>query len=431
MEARELGLYIGGMAFLIILSAYFSATETAFTSVNRIKLKNMAGDGNMRAKKVLLLEEHYDTLLSTILVGNNIANIATTAIATVFFVNLYGRYGPTISTIVITVTVLIFGEISPKNLAKEYPEKFAMFSAPLISLLMTVFTPINWIFAQWKKLLRLIFKVNLDKGITEEEIKTLVEEAATEGNIMSEQEELIQNAIDFSDLEAWDVLTPRVDIKAIEIDDTKEDVGMLFKDTGFSRMPVYEDDLDNILGVLNQKDFHNFISGTKKNIADYVKPVVFVAGSMKCADLLKKLQANKTQIAIVVDEYGGTEGLVTMEDIIEELVGEIYDEHDAVETEGIIPLRNGSFRVMGNTNVEKMFDYFDEEIDMSATTVNGWLILQIDKLPESGDEFEYDAGNKIFRGKVTKADSRKALEINLKVEEKQEEELQKAERGNK
>ena len=431
MEARELGLYIGGMAFLIILSAYFSATETAFTSVNRIKLKNMAGDGNMRAKKVLLLEEHYDTLLSTILVGNNIANIATTAIATVFFVNLYGRYGPTISTIVITVTVLIFGEISPKNLAKEYPEKFAMFSAPLISLLMTVFTPINWIFAQWKKLLRLIFKVNLDKGITEEEIKTLVEEAATEGNIMSEQEELIQNAIDFSDLEAWDVLTPRVDIKAIEIDDTKEDVGMLFKDTGFSRMPVYEDDLDNILGVLNQKDFHNFISGTKKNIADYVKPVVFVAGSMKCADLLKKLQANKTQIAIVVDEYGGTEGLVTMEDIIEELVGEIYDEHDAVETEGIIPLRNGSFRVMGNTNVEKMFDYFDEGIDMSATTVNGWLILQIDKLPEPGDEFEYDAGNKIFRGKVTKADSRKALEINLKVEEKQEEELQKAERGNK
>ena len=196
-------------------------------------------------------------------------------------------------------------------------------------------------------------------------------------------------------------------------------------------MPVYEDDLDNILGVLNQKDFHNFISGTEKTIADYVKPVVFVAGSMKCADLLKKLQANKTQIAIVVDEYGGTEGLVTMEDIIEELVGEIYDEHDAVETQGIIPLRNGSFRVMGNTNVEKMFDYFDEEIDMSATTVNGWLILQIDKLPEPGDEFEYDAGNKIFRGKVTKADSRKALEINLKVEEKQEEELQKAERGNK
>ena len=183
--------------------------------------------------------------------------------------------------------------------------------------------PVNWVFSKWKLLLRLIFKVNTDRAITEEEIKTLVEEAATEGSIMSEQGELIQNAINFNELEAWDVLTPRVDIKAVEIGDTKKDVAALFKDSGFSRMPVYEDDLDNILGVLNQKDFHNFISGTRKTIADYVKPVVFVAGSMKCANLLKKLQANKIQIAVVVDEYGGTEGLVTMEDIIEELVGEI------------------------------------------------------------------------------------------------------------
>ena len=355
--------------------------------------------------------------------GNNIANIATTAIATVLFVKLYGYYGPTIATIVITLTVLIFGEISPKSLAKEYPEKFAMFSAPLMQLLMNVFMPVNWVFSKWKLLLRLIFKVNTDRAITEEEIKTLVEEAATEGSIMSEQGELIQNAIDFNELEAWDVLTPRVDIKAVEIGDTKKDVAALFKDSGFSRMPVYEDDLDNILGVLNQKDFHNFISGTRKTIADYVKPVVFVAGSMKCANLLKKLQANKTQIAVVVDEYGGTEGLVTMEDIIEELVGEIYDEHDAIETEGIIPLRDGSYRVSGSTNVEKMFEHFGEEADLEATTVNGWLVLQIDKMPESGDTFEYDTGRKIFKGKVTKANTRKALEINLKVEEKQEGEI--------
>lgn len=423
METRELGIYIGGIFVLLVLSAYFSATETAFTSLNRIKIKNMAGEGNGKAKRVLNLEERYDTLLSTILVGNNIANIATTAIATVLFVKLYGYYGPTIATIVITLTVLIFGEISPKSLAKEYPEKFAMFSAPLMQLLMNVFMPVNWVFSKWKLLLRLIFKVNTDRAITEEEIKTLVEEAATEGSIMSEQGELIQNAIDFNELEAWDVLTPRVDIKAVEIGDTKKDVAALFKDSGFSRMPVYEDDLDNILGVLNQKDFHNFISGTRKTIADYVKPVVFVAGSMKCANLLKKLQANKTQIAVVVDEYGGTEGLVTMEDIIEELVGEIYDEHDAIETEGIIPLRDGSYRVSGSTNVEKMFEHFGEEADLEATTVNGWLVLQIDKMPESGDTFEYDTGRKIFKGKVTKANTRKALEINLKVEEKQEGEI--------
>ena len=423
MEPRELVIYIGGIFVLLVLSAYFSATETAFTSLNRIKIKNMAGEGNGKAKRVLNLEERYDTLLSTILVGNNIANIATTAIATVLFVKLYGYYGPTIATVVITLTVLIFGEISPKSLAKEYPEKFAMFSAPLMQLLMNVFTPVNWVFSKWKLLLRLIFKVNTDRAITEEEIKTLVEEAATEGSIMSEQGELIQNAIDFNELEAWDVLTPRVDIKAVEIGDTKKDVAALFKDSGFSRMPVYEDDLDNILGVLNQKDFHNFISGTRKTIADYVKPVVFVAGSMKCANLLKKLQANKTQIAVVVDEYGGTEGLVTMEDIIEELVGEIYDEHDAIETEGIIPLRDGSYRVSGSTNVEKMFEHFGEEADLEATTVNGWLVLQIDKMPESGDTFEYDTGRKIFKGKVTKANTRKALEINLKVEEKQEGEI--------
>ena len=423
MEPRELEIYIGGIFVLLVLSAYFSATETAFTSLNRIKIKNMAGEGNGKAKRVLNLEERYDTLLSTILVGNNIANIATTAIATVLFVKLYGYYGPTIATIVITLTVLIFGEISPKSLAKEYPEKFAMFSAPLMQLLMNVFMPVNWVFFKWKLLLRLIFKVNTDRAITEEEIKTLVEEAATEGSIMSEQGELIQNAIDFNELEAWDVLTPRVDIKAVEIGDTKKDVAALFKDSGFSRMPVYEDDLDNILGVLNQKDFHNFISGTRKTIADYVKPVVFMAGSMKCANLLKKLQANKTQIAVVVDEYGGTEGLVTMEDIIEELVGEIYDEYDAIETKGIIPLHDGSYRISGNTNVEKMFEHFGEEADLEATTVNGWLVLQIDKMPESGDTFEYDTGRKIFKGKVTKANTRKALEINLKVEEKQEGEI--------
>lgn len=431
MQAQELGKYIAAMVFFLIVSAYFSATETAFTSVNRIRLKNAANDGDQKAKRVLRLTDRYDDLLSTILVGNNIANIANTAIATVFFVKLCGVYGPTVSTVVMTLVVLIFGEISPKSLAKEYPEKFANLSAPLIGGLMALFAPINWIFSQWKKLLMVIFKVNSDKGITEEEIKTMVEEAETEGSILSEQSELIQNAIEFNDLEAWDVLTPRVDIQAIDIEDSEEEVGALFKDTGFSRMPVYEDDLDKILGVLNQKDFHNFIVGTEKTISDYVKPVVFVAGSMKCADLLRKMQAKKSQIAIVVDEYGGTEGLVTMEDIIEELVGEIYDEHDEVESDEITRLQDGSYRILGHTNVEKMFDFFNEEIEMDATTVNGWVVRELDRLPKAGDAFAYDDGGQIYHVKVTKADSRKALEINLKVEEKQEEETEERGRSSK
>ena len=419
MDTHQLGQYIAAMVVLVILSAYFSATETAFTSLNRIKLKNMAGDGNRRARKVLELEEKYDVLLSTILVGNNLVNIASTAIATMLFVTLYGVLGPTIATIVMTLVVLIFGEISPKNLAKEYPESFAMFSAPAIHGLMILFTPLNWLFAQWRKLLLLIFKGESDRSITEEELITIVEEAETEGSIHSDQCELIQNAIEFNELEAWDVLTPRVDIVAIDIDTTKKDVAALFKDTGFSRVPVYEDDLDNILGVLNQKDFHNYINGTRSTIADYVKPVVFVAGSIKCAELLRKMQASKTQIAIVVDEYGGTEGLVTMEDIIEELVGEIYDEHNAIATAEITPLVDGSYRILGSTNVDKMFDFFEEDIELDdATTVNGWVVLQIDKLPSVGDTFRFETAERIFTGKVTRADGRKANEINLRVEKK-------------
>jgi len=427
MDTQKMGIYIVVMLVLLVFSAYFSATETAFTSANRIRLKNMANDGDKRAKRVLELIEKYDMLLSTILVGNNLANIANTAIATVFFVMLYGSYGATVSTIVVTVVVLIFGEISPKSLAKDNPEKFAMFAAPFIWLLMIIFTPINWLFAQWKKLLSLMFKGDQDRAITEDELLTIVEEAETEGSILAGQSELIQNAIEFNELEAWDVLTPRVDVKAIEIESTKKEVAKLFLDTGFSRLPVYEDDLDKILGVLNQKDFHNYISGTKKTISDYVKPVVFVAGSMKAADLLKKMQVGKTQIAIVVDEYGGTAGLVTMEDIIEELVGEIYDEHDEVESQEITELQDGSFRVLGSTNVEKMFDYFDEEEDVDATTVNGWVVRQIDKMPESGDTFEYEVGDKIFTGKVTRSDGRKATEINLRVTEVPEEEHKKGE----
>ncbi|MGF6376303.1 putative hemolysin [Clostridiales Family XIII bacterium PM5-7] len=416
MDSHSLGYSIGIIVVFLVLSAYFSATETAFTSINRIRLKNLANDGNKKAARVLELEANYGNVLSTILIGNNLVNIGMTAVATVLFVQLFGAYGTTISTAVITVVVLIFGEVSPKSLAKESPERFAMFSAPIIKVIMIVLTPINWLFSQWKKLLsKIFFKGQDSRTITEDELLTMIEEAETEGSIEAGQSELIQNAIEFNELEAWDVLTPRVDIKAIELGSTKKDVAKLFLDTGFSRLPVFEGDLDKILGVLNQKDFHNYIAGSKKTISDYVKPVVYVAGSMRAADLLKKLQISKCHIAIIVDEYGGTAGLVTMEDIIEELVGEIYDEHDEVVSQEITELQDGSFRVLCSTNVEKMFDYFDEEVDLDATTVNGWVVLQLDKLPQAGDEFQYEVGNKVFNGRVTKADERKAIEINLRV----------------
>ena len=407
---------------LVIFSAYFSATETAFTSVNRIRIKNLANDGDKKAREVLDLTEKFDSMLSTILVGNNIVNIAMSAIATVLFMELYPVYGATIATAVITVLVLIFGEISPKSLAKENPEKFAMFSTPFLKFFMVLLAPVNWIFGCWKKLLAKLFNADGVNPITEDELLTIVEEAETEGSIDTDQSELIQNAIEFNDLEAWDVLTPRVDIKAIEIDETQDEIAELFLNTGFSRLPVYEDDLDNIVGVLNQKDFHNYIRGTDTPVSEYVKPVIFVAGSMKIAQLLKRLQTVKTHIAIIVDEYGGTSGLVTMEDIIEELVGEIYDEHDAAALQDIVQQQDGSYRVLCGTNIDKMFDYFDVKEEIDATTVNGWVVLQIDKLPSVGDHFVYEADCKRFDVTVTKADQRKALEINMTVTELEEEE---------
>lgn len=423
-----MAVYITAMVILMILSAYFSATETAFTSLSRIRIKNMADDGDKRAAKVLELTEHFDKVLSTILIGNNIVNIANTAVATVFFVALYGSYGPTVATVVMTVTVLIFGEISPKNLAKESPESFAMFSAPILSVLMKILAPFNWIFSQWKKLLFMIFKKKSDRSITEDELITIVEEAETEGSLESDQSELIQNAIEFDALQAEDVLTPRVDIEAIDIEMTEDEIADIFLKTGFSRLPVYEDDIDHILGVLNQKDFHNYIYHKDKTVSDFIKPVVFVAESMNAAVLLKRMQKEKCQIAIVVDEYGGTTGLVAMEDILEELVGEIYDEHEEIESQEITKLQNGTYRVLASANVEKMFDYFDDEDEESeATTVNGWVVRLIDKLPEIGDKFSYRSQKKIYEGRVTSADDRKANEINLTVTDIPEEESDKNE----
>ena len=410
------------IVILLIMSAYFSATETAFTSLNRIKLKNIASDGNNKAKRVLELSENYDKLLTTILIGNNIVNIMMTAVSTVLFIELYGQYGASISTAVITVIVLIFGEISPKSLAKESPEKFAMLVGRSIKICMVILTPLNYIFAKWKGILAKVFKVGSENTITEDEIKTIVEEAEVVGGIEAEQSELIQNAIEFNELTAEEAMTPHVDIEAIDITMGEYEVAEIFKKTGYSRLPVYEDDLDKILGVLNQKDFHNYIIGSNKTISDFVKPVAFVAGTMKIATLLKKLQAMKAHIAIVVNEYGGTEGLVTMEDIIEELVGDIFDEHDAIMSQEVTLLQNGSYRVMCNANAAKIFDYFGIDQEPEANTINGWVVLQLDKLPEKGDVFEAQYGNKHMKVKVTKATARKAIEINLKIVEVEERE---------
>ena len=414
--------YIFSILCLLLLSAFFSATETAFTSLNRIKMKNMANDDVKNAKLVLKLEDRYDKLLSTILIGNNIANIGMTAIATVMFVALLGgSLGPTASTVVMTVAVLIFGEISPKNIAKEHPEGFALFAAPIMRGLMWLFTPLNVIFSLWKKLLGKLFGTQENGSYTEDELITIVEEAQIGGSIGKEQQELITNAIEFDDLEAIDVITPRVDIVAVELGTSVEEIGRTFKESGLSRLPVYEDDLDNIIGIINQKDFHNYVVGENRELEQYIKPVAYVAESIKAAVLLKKMQTKKTHIAIIVDEYGGTTGLVTMEDIIDELVGKIYDEHDAIEMREVTRLYDGSYSVAGGANVEKFFEMVGEDIDINATTINGWVMIELDRLAKVGDTFTYRSRHKIFHVRVTRADERRALMVQIRIEDIPEE----------
>ncbi len=372
----------------IVMSMYFSATETAFSSLNRIRVKNMAEKGNKKAKLVLKLSENYDKMLSTILIGNNIFNIMCSSVATVLFINLVGEdMGATVSTIVITVVLLIFGEISPKSIAKERPEAFAMFSAPLLKILMLILTPINFIFMLWKKLLSLIFKSPEDTGITEEELLTIVEEAEQGGGIDKEESELIRSAIEFNELEVRDIFTPRIDIEGIPADISKEGAAKVFSETGYSRLPVYEGSIDNIVGILYHKDFYNIAFNRSTSIESIIKPVIFVPKSKKISDLLKELQEQQLHIAVVMDEFGCTVGLVTLEDILEEIVGEIWDEHDEIVRE-VSQIEENKYMVSGKTNIEKVFEMLDIESEFEAMTISGWVMEVLEKIPAEGDSFE-------------------------------------------
>lgn len=401
----------------VVMSAYFSATETAFSSINRIRVKNMAEKGNKRAKLVLALSENYDSMLSTILIGNNIVNIASASLATVLFVKLLGaEAGPSVSTAVTTVVVLIFGEISPKSIAKESPEKFAMFSAPILKMLMVILTPFNYLFKQWKKLLSMIFKSDDDRTITEEEILTIVEEAQQEGGIDEQESTLIRSAIEFTEIEAVDVLTPRIDITGVSVDSTKEEIAEVFASTGYSRLPVYEGSVDQIVGIIYHKDFYNQVFSTEKTVKEIIRPALFTVKSKKVGELLKELQQEKSHIAVVIDEFGGTVGIVTLEDILEELVGEIWDEHDEV-VQQIEKLTETSYNVLGNTHIEEVFELLDIDKELDVNTVSGWVMNELGHMPEKGETFIYENVNVT----VLEMYGRRVQKVKVEVLEKKEE----------
>ncbi|HCT67795.1 HlyC/CorC family transporter [Faecalibacterium prausnitzii] len=410
MDDGSMTLWVA-LVILVGFSAFFSASETAFSSLNQIRLKSRAEDGDSSAARVLNMAEQYDKLLSTILIGNNIVNIAAASIGTILFTRMLGaERGATVSTIVLTIIVLIFGEVTPKSLAKEMPEKVATAVSPFLVLLMALMTPLTWLFTQWKKLLGHFVHSGEADTITEGELMTMVSEAENDGELTDRESELIRSAIEFDDVEVEEILTPRVDVVAVEDDIPLEELAQTFAESGYSRLPVYHGTIDNIIGVVHEKDF--YIARLKKatKIDDLVVPTLYTTGSTQISQLLRTLREQHHHLAVVVDEYGGTEGIITLEDILEELVGEIWDEHDEV-TEDFRKQSDGSWLVSGSASVDDLYEELDlpEEEDIDSNTVNGLVQEKTCHLPKVGDRFtlgEYD-------GVVTRTAKRRVTEVRL------------------
>ena len=411
MEDGSIPLLLA-MVILVILSGFFSASETAYSSLNQIRLKSRADSGDQKAAQILALSERYDSLLSTILIGNNIVNIALASIGTVFFTGLLGgASGPTVSTAVITVTVLIFGEITPKSMAKEMPEKFASFSAPVLHALITVFTPVNFLFSAWKKFLSRHFHGEENDGITDAELMTMVSEAENDGELTNHESELIRSAIEFDDVEVEEVLTPRVDVVAVADDISMQELADAFDESGYSRLPVYHETIDNIIGVVHEKDYYQATRRGSASMDELVAPTLYTTGSTQISALLRTLREKHHHMAVVVDEYGGTEGIVTLEDILEELVGEIWDEHDE-ETEEFRRQSNGSWLVSGSASVDDLWEELSipEDREIDSITVSGLVQEKTGRLPKVGDHFTIDR----YDGVVTKTAYRRVLEVSLR-----------------
>lgn len=408
----DLWIMIAILVVCVALSAFFSSSETAFTSANRVKLKTMAANGNKRAKMALALSEDYDRLITTILIGNNIVNIAGSSLATSLFlvllVNHQNLVTP-VSTAVMTIIILIFGEVSPKAIAKESPETLAMTFAPVLKFLCTIFTPFAIFFTQLKKLLTRIFDTEDGESFIEEELMTMVEEAESEGDMEHHEGELIRSAIEFNDdRDVLNVMTPRVDVTSIEDTATIEEAAELFRSSGYSRVPVFHEDMDHIVGILNEKDFYLMTHKGCTEIVQIMTPPVYAPSTLKLSKLLKLFQAQKTHLIIVLDEFGGTEGIVTMEDVLEELVGEIYDEHDDVEQE-TVTMDDGSRLVEGGMQLSELLEELGVEDIYNAETVGGFAAEVLGIIPFVGAAFETDE----IRGLVTQMDKRRVMQVRI------------------
>lgn len=412
---------------LVIFSGFFSATETAYSCASRTKLRSLAGNGNKRAKKVLVLaEDKFDRLISTILVGNNIVNLSAATVAASFFaLILKGAKVDSglISTIVMTVLILIFGEVTPKFIAKVYPEKFAMGFYPVVSFFFYFLYPFTLFFSGWKWLITKIFRIKSEDVVTEDEVMTVVEEAEEDGTLKSDETKLIRSVIEFDDLEVGDILVPRVNVVAVDVQTPMEEIRRVFDEEGYSRLLVYKDTIDTVIGTIHEKDFFSAYLAGKKNVDGILQNAFYTTEHAKISNLLKQLQKKKVHIAVVLDEYGGTLGLVTLEDILEELVGEIWDEHDE-EVNYFKKIDDERYLVDGNAPLSEVFEFFglkheDEQFD--SNTVSGWVIERLGEIPHAGVKTEFSG----LEFEVTKSTVKRVLQVKVTILPKEEDEKEK------
>ncbi len=381
------------LLILLALSSFFSASETSFSSLNKIRLKNYADEGNQKARRALRISENFDKVLSTILVGNNVVNMASASLATVLATALFGASGAAIATICMTILVLIFGEILPKSLAKENSESMAMAFGGLLSVFMKVLTPVVFVFVKIKDLsMRLIHHGQTQPTVTEEELKYIVDSIEQEGVLEEQESDLVRSALDFDETMVQEILTPRVDLTAISVDISLQEALKVVLETHFSRIPVYRGNIDNIIGVLQVRDLlEALVTGNESRLSHLVSDCIYIHKTMRISKLLTELKAQKMHLAVVTDDYGGTMGIVTMEDVLEQLVGEIWDESDEV-VDDLIKTGEDTYLVSGDVNVFSLLEDLeidDRDFDSDYNTVGGWAMEMLGHIPKAGEQYSY------------------------------------------
>ena len=408
------------LIILMVLSATFSASETALTAANRVRLKNQAEDGDRNAIGAMKLIDRFDNTLSALLISNNVVNILSSALTTVVFTGLLGESGVGVATAICTVVVVVFGEVLPKSFAKDNSEKLIKLIHKPLNIIIIILTPAI-------KILEFLQKI-LSKGedetpsYTEQELISIVDEIEDEGVLEEDEADLVQSAIEFNDITASEVLTPRVDICAIRKNATKEEILEMFLQYNYSRMPVYEGSVDKIIGFINQKDFFAaVIKGVQSPLESLIKPCLYVPPKQKIIDVMHLLQKDKVHMAVVTDEYGGTRGIVTLEDILEQLVGDIWDEHDE-ETQQIFKVDEHSYEVMGETTMDDVYEEIlntrNKHID-GYQTLSGYLMEKLERIPVQGDSYS----DEFLKYTVTIIDENRIKKVNIRIHQPEDFEI--------